>query len=149
MSIRTLCNDINRYRKENTMNENLKSYVCNYKIEYEVEVNPYTKVIIQTQRQEQIVSEPKDINEISRVVYDNEYRVKNKMLYDKIHSLMNLYHNDDYLKQVKTKLIDVSHREVVDIENDVLEIKQIMMIEDEDNNQTTDETTVHMRKEDE
>ena len=71
------------------------------------------------------------------------------MLYDKIHSLMNLYHNDDYLKQVKTKLIDVSHREVVDIENDVLEIKQIMMIEDEDNNQTTDETTVHMRKEDE
>ena len=42
-------------------NENLKSYVCNYKIEYEVEVNPYTKVIIQTQRQEQIISEPKDI----------------------------------------------------------------------------------------
>ena len=26
------------------MNENLKSYDCNYKIEYEVEVNPYTKV---------------------------------------------------------------------------------------------------------
>ena len=130
-------------------NENLKSYVCNYKIEYEVEVNPYTKVIIQTQRQEQIISEPKDINEISRVVYDNEYRVKNKMLYDKIHSLMNLYHNDDYLKQVKTKLIDVNHREVIDYENDVLEIKQIMMIEDEDNNQTTDETTSHMRKIDE
>ena len=130
-------------------NENLKSYVCNYKIEYEVEVNPYTKVIIQTQRQEQIISESKDIDEVSRVVYDNEYRVKNKMLYDKIHSLMNLYHNDDYLKQVKTKLIDVSHREVVDIENDVLEIKQIMMIEDDDDNQTTDETTIHMRKEDE
>ena len=71
------------------------------------------------------------------------------MLYDKIHSLMNLYHNDDYLKQVKTKLIDVNHREVIDYENDVLEIKQIMMIEDDDNNQTTDETTIHMRKEDE
>ena len=128
------------------MNENLKSYICNYKIEYEIDVNPYTKVTIQTQRQEQIVSEPKDINEISRVVYDNEYRVKNKMLYDKIHSLMNLYHNDDYLKQVKTKLIDVNHREVIDYENDVLEIKNIMMIEDEDN-LTTEEITSHMRKE--
>ena len=128
------------------MNENLKSYICNYKIEYEIDVNPYTKITIQTQRQEQIISEPKDIDQISRVVYDNEHRTKNKMLYDKIHSLMNLYDNDDYLDKVKSKLIDVNHREVVDIENDVLEIKNIMMIEDEDN-LTTEEITSHMRKE--
>ena len=128
------------------MNENLKSYICNYKIEYEIDVNPYTKITIQTQRQEQIISEPKDIDQISRVVYDNEHRTKNKMLYEKIHSLMNLYDNDDYLDKVKSKLIDVNHREVVDIENDVLEIKNIMMIEDEDN-LTTEEITSHMRKE--
>ena len=60
------------------MNENLKSYICNYKIEYEIDVNPYTKITIQTQRQEQIISEPKDIDQISRVVYDNEHRTKNK-----------------------------------------------------------------------
>ena len=59
---------------------------------------------------------------------------------------MNLYDNDDYLDKVKSKLIDVNHREVVDIENDVLEIKNIMMIEDEDN-LTTEEITSHMRKE--
>ena len=37
-------------------NDNLKSYVCDYTIEYNIQVNPTTKVTIQTKRQEQIVS---------------------------------------------------------------------------------------------
>ena len=54
-------------------NDNLKSYVCDYTIEYNVQVNPVTKATIQTKRQEQIICEPKDKEEISQILYVSIY----------------------------------------------------------------------------
>ena len=126
-------------------NNNLKSYVCDYTIEYEVQVNPTTKVTIQTKRQEQIISEPKDKEEISQIVYDNERRIKDKMLYDKVHQQMNFYSGTEYQDNVSSKLVDTKIREV-SRENfeDVIKINQIMMIDDE-GQQTTDETESEIR----
>ena len=126
-------------------NDNLKSYVCDYTIEYNIQVNPTTKVTIQTKRQEQIISEPKDKEEISQVIYENDYRLKNKMLYDKVHQQMNFYSGTEYQDNVFTKLVDTKIREV-SRENfeDVIKINQIMMIDD-DGQQTTDETESEIR----
>ena len=130
-------------------NNNLKSYVCDYTIEYEVQVNPTTKVTIQTKRQEQIISEPKDKEEISQIVYDNERRIKDKMLYDKVHQQMNFYSGTEYQDNVSSKLVDTKIREV-SRENfeDVIKINQIMMIDD-DGTETTDETKSEIRMEEE
>ena len=126
-------------------NDNLKSYVCDYTIEYNIQVNPTTKVTIQTKRQEQIISEPKDKEEISQVIYENDYRLKNKMLYDKVHQQMNFYSGTEYQDNVSSKLVDTKIREV-SRENfeDVIKINQIMMIDD-DGQQTTDETESEIR----
>ena len=130
-------------------NDNLKSYVCDYTIEYNIQVNPTTKVTIQTKRQEQIISEPKDKEEISQVIYENDYRLKNKMLYDKVHQQMNFYSGTEYQDNVSSKLVDTKIREV-SRENfeDVIKINQIMMIDD-DGTETTDETQSEIRMEEE
>ena len=113
-------------------NDNLKSYVCDYTIEYNVQVNPVTKATIQTKRQEQIICEPKDKEEISQILYENDRRIKDKMMYGKVHTWLNYYHDNDYEDNVKTKLIDTKIREVSRQNfDDVIKINQIMMIDDE------------------
>ena len=126
-------------------NDNLKSYVCDYTIEYNIQVNPTTKVTIQTKRQEQIISEPKDKEEISQVIYENDYRLKNKMLYDKVHQWTNFYSGEEYEQFVSKKLINTKVREVTR-ENfeDTIKINQIMMIDD-DGTETIDETESEIR----
>ena len=113
-------------------NDNLKSYVCDYTIEYNVQVNPVTKATIQTKRQEQIICEPKDKEEISQILYENDRRIKDKMMYGKVHTWLNYYHDTDYEDNVKTKLIDTKIREVSRQNfDDVIKIILIMMIDDE------------------
>ena len=126
-------------------NENLKSYICDYTIQYDVQINPTTKATIQTKRQEQLTCEPKDIEEISELVYEHERRIKDKMLYSKIQSKMNFYQDDEYENKVSTKLINTKIREV-SRENfeDVIKINQIMMI-DEDGIKDEDETKTEIR----
>ena len=62
----------------------------------------------------------------------NERRIKDKMMYGKVHTWLNYYHDTDYEDNVKTKLIDTKIREVSRQNfDDVIKINQIMMINDE------------------
>ena len=54
------------------------------------------------------------------------------MMYGKVHTWLNYYHDTDYEDNVKTKLIDTKIREVSRQNfDDVIKINQIMMIDDE------------------
>ena len=126
-------------------NDNLKSYICDYTIEYNIQVNPTTKAQIRTKRQEQIICEPKDKEEVSQLLYDNERRIKDKMMYGKVHTWLNFYQDYEYEDNVKTKLIDTKIREVSRQNyDDVIRINQIMMIDD-DGVKQEDETDTEIR----
>ena len=64
--------------------------------------------------------------------YNNfhEYSVKDKVLYDNIHQRLNFYSKQDYLDNVKVKLVDTEIKQVND-DYPNLKVKTITFIEEE------------------
>jgi len=88
--------------------EKLKSYVVNYDVEFVVELNDFTEVIIRTNYcNPSMICRPEDSSEVARVGYDNMKNTNLKVLYDKIQTEMNFY-KDEFVEKVKTKLMNTS-----------------------------------------
>ena len=107
--------------------EKLKSYVVNYDVEFVVELNDFTEVIIRIQyTNPSMICRPADSSEVARVTYDNMKNTNLKVLYDKIQTEMNFY-KDDFVEKVETKLMNTS---IVSTENlgKGYNVKQITML---------------------
>ena len=95
-------------------NDNLKSYVCDYTIEYNVQVNPVTNLQFKQNDKNKLFVNQKIKKKYLKFFYENDRRIKDKMMYGKVHTWLNYYHDTDYEDNVKTKLIDTKIREVSD-----------------------------------
>ena len=111
---------------------NFREYITKYHLEYSIRLDNDTEVTIKTSRPELIFSREEDIKDISKMKYNNfhEYSVKDKVLYDNIHQRLNYYSKQDYLDNVKVKLVDTEIKEVND-DYPNLKVKTITFIEEE------------------
>ena len=111
---------------------NFREYITKYHLEYSIKLDNDTEVTIKTSRPELIFSREEDIKDISKMKYNNfhEYSVKDKVLYDNIHQRLNFYSKQDYLENVKVKLVDTEIKEVND-DYPNLKVKTITFIEEE------------------
>ena len=70
----------------------LKSYITTYDIEYNVQLNDFTEVVIKTKyTNPSMIARPEDKDEVARVDYDNTKCTNLKTLYNKISNEMHLY----------------------------------------------------------
>ena len=84
----------------------LQSYITTYNIEYTVQLNDFTEVVIKTNyTNPSMIARPEDKEEVARVDYDNTKNTNLKTLFNKIQSEMNFY-KDEYIEKVKTKLVN-------------------------------------------
>ena len=111
---------------------NFREYITKYHLEYSIKLDNDTEVTIKTSRTELIFSREEDIKDISKMKYNNfhEYSVKDKVLYDNIHQRLNFYSKQDYLENVKVKLVDTEIKQVND-DYPNLKVKTITFIEEE------------------
>lgn len=111
---------------------NFREYITKYHLEYSIRLDNDTEVTIKTSRPELIFSREEDIKDISKMKYNNfhEYSVKDKVLYDNIHQRLNFYSKQDYLDNVKVKLVDTEIKQVND-DYPNLKVKTITFIEEE------------------
>ena len=116
----------------------LKSYITTYDIEYTVQLNDFTEVVIKTKyTNPSMVARPEDKDEVARVDYDNTKCTNLKTLYNKISNEMHLY-KDDFIEKVKTKLIDTEIKPTEDFSK-AYKITQLITLSDDDEMDMTEE----------
>ena len=109
----------------------LKSYITTYDIEYTVQLNDFTEVIIRTQyTNPSMIARPEDKDEVARVDYDNTKCTNLKTLYNKISNEMHLY-KDDFIGKVKTKLMNTEIKPTEDF-GKAYKINQMTTLSTED-----------------
>ena len=113
-------------------NQNLKTYKVDYRVQFTVEPNPYTKVTIETERFENIVCEQKDIQEISDIKFDVPpvFQLQDKVMYEKVIRDISVFNTEDFHKTVDIELIDKRINEVVPTTKNY-EIKNISFVQNE------------------
>ena len=121
-------------------NQNLKTYKVDYRVQFTVEPNPYTKVTIETERFENIICEKKDIEEISDIKFDVPpvFQLQDKVMYEKVIRDISILNTEDFHKTVDIKLIDKKINEVVQTTKNY-QIKNISFVESELNEDTDNE----------
>ena len=121
-------------------NQNLKTYKVDYRVQFTVEPNPYTKVTIETERFENIICEQKDIEEISDIKFDEPpiFQLQDKVMYEKVIRDISILNTEDFHKTVDIKLIDKKINEVVPTTKNY-QIKNISFVESELNEDTDNE----------
>ena len=109
----------------------LKSYITTYDIEYTVQLNDFTEVIIRTQyTNPSMIARPEDKDEVARVDYDNTKNTNLRTLYNKISNEMHLY-KDDFIGKVKTKLMNTEIKPTEDF-GKAYKINQMTTLSTED-----------------
>ena len=112
------------------MNE-LQSYITTYDVEYTVQLNDITEVIIKTKyTNPSMIARPEDKDEVARVDYDNTKCTNLKTLYNKISNEMHLY-KDDFIGKVKTKLMNTEIKPTEDF-GKAYKINQMTTLSTED-----------------
>ena len=92
----------------------LKSYITTYDIEYTVQLNDFTEVVIKTKyTNPSMIARPEDKDEVARVDYDNTKCTNLKLSITRLNE-MHLY-KDDFIGKVKTKLIDTEIKPTEDL----------------------------------
>tara|TARA_B100001057_G_scaffold131485_1_gene130737 strand:- start:346 stop:831 length:486 start_codon:yes stop_codon:yes gene_type:complete len=123
--------------KEQIMSE-LKSYITTYDIEYIVQLNDFTEVVIRTQyTNPSMIARPEDKDEVARVDYTNTKNTNLRTLYNKIQNEMHLY-KDDFIAKVKTKLMNTEIKPKEDF-GKAYKINQMTTISSDDEMEMTDE----------
>ena len=116
----------------------LQSYITTYDVEYTVQLNDITEVIIKTKyTNPSMIARPEDKEEVARVDYDNTKNTNLKSLYNKIQSEMNFY-KDEYIEKVKTKLTNTK----IDVAKDYgksYKITQLITLSSSDEMDMTEE----------
>ena len=119
------------------MNE-LQSYITTYDVEYTVQLNDFTEVVIKTKyTNPSMVARPEDKDEVARVDYDNTKCTNLKTLYNKISNDMHLY-KDDFIGKVKTKLMNTEIKPTEDFSK-AYKITQLITLSDDDEMDMTEE----------
>ena len=109
----------------------LKSYITTYDIEYNVQLNDFTEVVIKTKyTNPSMVARPEDKDEVARVDYDNTKNTNLRTLYNKISNEMHLY-KDDFIGKVKTKLMNTEIKPTEDF-GKAYKINQMTTLSTED-----------------
>ena len=109
----------------------LKSYITTYDIEYTVQLNDFTEVVIRTQyTNPSMIARPEDKDEVARVDYDNTKNTNLRTLYNKISNEMHLY-KDDFIGKVKTKLMNTEIKPTEDF-GKAYKINQMTTLSTED-----------------
>ena len=109
----------------------LKSYITTYDIEYTVQLNDFTEVIIRTQyTNPSMIARPEDKDEVAKVDYENTKNTNLRTLYNKIQNEMHLY-KDDFIGKVKTKLMDTEIKPTEDF-GKAYKINQMTTLSTED-----------------
>ena len=109
----------------------LKSYITTYDIEYTVQLNDFTEVVIKTKyTNPSMIARPEDKDEVARVDYDNTKCTNLKTLYNKISNEMHLY-KDDFIEKVKTKLVNTEIKPTEDF-GKAYKINQMTTLSTED-----------------
>ena len=121
-------------------NQNLKTYKVDYRVQFTVEPNPYTRVTIETERFENIICEQKDIEEISDIKFDVPpvFQLQDKVMYEKVIRDISIFNTEEFHKTVDIKLIDKKINEVVQTTKNY-QIKNISFVESELNEDTDNE----------
>ena len=116
----------------------LKSYITTYDIEYIVQLNDFTEVVIRTQyTNPSMIARPEDKDEVARVDYTNTKNTNLRTLYNKIQNEMHLY-KDDFIAKVKTKLMNTEIKPKEDF-GKAYKINQMTTISSDDEMEMTDE----------
>ena len=116
----------------------LKSYITTYDIEYNVQLNDFTEVVIKTKyTNPSMIARPEDKEEVARVDYDNTKCTNLKTLYNKISNEMHLY-KDDFIEKVKTKLVNTEIKPTEDFGKSY-KITQLITLSKDDEEELTDE----------
>ena len=109
----------------------LKSYITTYDIEYTVQLNDFTEVVIRTQyTNPSMIARPEDKDEVAKVDYENTKNTNLRTLYNKISNEMHLY-KDDFIGKVKTKLMDTEIKPTEDF-GKAYKINQMTTLSTED-----------------
>ena len=109
----------------------LKSYITTYDIEYNVQLNDFTEVVIKTKyTNPSMIARPEDKDEVARVDYDNTKNTNLRTLYNKISNEMHLY-KDDFIGKVKTKLMNTEIKPTEDF-GKAYKINQMTTLSTED-----------------
>ena len=109
----------------------LKSYITTYDIEYNVQLNDFTEVVIRTQyTNPSMIARPEDKDEVAKVDYENTKNTNLRTLYNKIQNEMHLY-KDDFIGKVKTKLMDTEIKPTEDF-GKAYKINQMTTLSTED-----------------
>ena len=109
----------------------LKSYITTYDIEYNVQLNDFTEVVIRTQyTNPSMIARPEDKDEVAKVDYENTKNTNLRTLYNKISNEMHLY-KDDFIGKVKTKLMDTEIKPTEDF-GKAYKINQMTTLSTED-----------------
>ena len=125
----------------------LKSYITTYDIEYNVQLNDFTEVVIKTKyTNPSMIARPEDKDEVARVDYDNTKCTNLKTLYNKISNEMHLY-KDDFIGKVKTKLIDTEIKPTEDFSK-AYKITQLITLSSDDEIEMTDEEELTLMAQD-
>ena len=125
----------------------LKSYITTYDIEYNVQLNDFTEVVIKTNyTNPSMIARPEDKEEVARVDYDNTKCTNLKTLYNKISNEMHLY-KDDFIGKVKTKLMNTEIKPTKDFSK-AYKITQLITLSSDDEIEMTDEEELTLMAQD-
>ena len=125
----------------------LKSYITTYDIEYNVQLNDFTEVVIKTKyTNPSMIARPEDKDEVARVDYDNTKCTNLKTLYNKISNEMHLY-KDDFIEKVKTKLMNTEIKPTKDFSK-AYKITQLITLSSDDEIEMTDEEELTLMAQD-
>jgi hypothetical protein len=139
--------------KKNTIGDDimsdteLKSYITTYSVEYKVELNDFTSVIIHTKyTNPSMIARPSDTNEVAKVDYENTKNTNLRTLYNKIQTDMNLF-KDEYIEKVKTQLTNIDINSTEDF-GKAYKINQMTTLSVADEMEITDEDEITLLAQD-
>ena len=125
----------------------LKSYITTYDVEYTVQLNDFTEVVIKTKyTNPSMIARPEDKDEVAEVDYNNSKNTNLKTLYNKIQTDMNLF-KDEYLEKVKTKLMNTEIKPTKDFSK-AYKITQLITLSSDDEIEMTDEEELTLMAQD-
>ena len=125
----------------------LKSYITTYDIEYTVQLNDFTEVVIRTQyTNPSMIARPEDKDEVAKVDYENTKNTNLRTLYNKISNEMHLY-KDDFIGKVKTNLMNTKIKPTEDF-GKAYKINQMTTLSSEDEMDMTEEDEITLLAQD-
>ena len=120
------------------MSDLLQSYIATYDVEYTVQLNEFTEVIIRTQyTNPSMIARPEDKETVARIDYDNTKNTNLKTLYNKVSNDMHLY-KDDFAEKVTTRCLNTTIKPTEDF-GKAYKINQMITISQDDEMDVTEE----------